>query len=45
MTCARCGHAILPGQIYRLWGSLRPAHVACPSERQIRQAKLWGRWT
>jgi hypothetical protein len=48
VICARCGHDILPGQLwhsYPIWmpkGS--PAHVACPTMREVQTALLWGRW-
>ena len=47
MTCIRCGHEILPGQLYRLypiWAPADPAHIACPSAREIQIAHRWGRW-
>jgi hypothetical protein len=47
LVCGSCGHDVLPGQLYqckRDGSHVVPAHVACPSERQIERARLWGRW-
>lgn len=47
MTCARCGHEILPGQLWRrypVWDPREPAHISCPSAREVERAHLWGRW-
>lgn len=48
MTCKRCGQPILKGQsyiVYRtLLGHYAERHIACPTARQIRRARLWGRW-
>jgi hypothetical protein len=40
VACANCGHAIHPGQ---LWRPDPVRHVACPTERQVEQAKRMGR--
>jgi hypothetical protein len=46
VTCIRCRHAILPGQLYRLFrrDGLTTTHVACPTEREVQIAHRWGRW-
>jgi hypothetical protein len=48
MVCARCDHDILPGQLWRsypVWSKQgKPAHVACPTAREVQTALLWGRW-
>jgi hypothetical protein len=56
VTCIRCNHEILPGQIHlaedhvcRYRGQIvathfGPAHVACPTEREVQIARRWGRW-
>ncbi len=46
--CAKCEQPILAGQLYvayRLFrGKHAVRHVACPSTREVKQARLWGRW-
>jgi hypothetical protein len=52
VTCTRCHHAILPGQVYItkpkpvFFGANRtgPLHVSCPTEREVQIARRWGRW-
>jgi hypothetical protein len=56
VSCIRCNHEILPGQIHlpralfcRHRGQIvatyvGPAHVACPTEREVQIAHRWGRW-
>jgi hypothetical protein len=48
VICPRCGHEILPGQLWRsypIWAQKgTPAHVACPTPGQAERAALWGRW-
>lgn len=55
MICARCNHAVLPGQLYArrvvnmIVGGTKlasvPMHIACPNEREVHRAQMWGRWT
>jgi hypothetical protein len=44
-VCVRCGCRIQPGQLYipKPKHSPGPRHVACPTAREIAQAKRMGR--